>query len=62
LILILLMNLLEQPANNLKMIVFLEAARLDGGRILSAEARPKFPVSAGPDGTRTENPSSDPRR
>jgi hypothetical protein len=56
------MNLLEQPANNLKMVVFLEAARLDGGRILSAEARPKFPVSAGPDGARTENTSSDPRR
>jgi hypothetical protein len=57
------MNLLEQPANNLKMAgFFTAAARLDGGRILSAWALPKFLVPPDPDGTRTENLSADFRR
>ena len=61
--LILLMKLLEQPVNNLKMAgFFIEAARIDGGRILFAEALPKFPAPPDPDETGTEHRTSDLRR
>jgi hypothetical protein len=41
---------------------FIEAARLDGVRILSAWDLPKFPAPPKSDGTGTEKPSANLRR